>query len=85
MGGGGLAEGNDQGRTGYDQRWDYERSLRRAVRSMFTVFSFSGDAQRPFGRFGKALKESPLFRQCGGKRAVRYQKRHCIPVDDYRN
>jgi hypothetical protein len=28
---------------------------------MFIVISFSGDAQRPFGRFEKALKESPCF------------------------
>src|ERR1700733_11489909 len=32
---------------------------RRAVQAMFTVISFSGDAQRPFGRIGKALEEVP--------------------------
>ena len=32
---------------------------RRAVLAMFTVISFSGDAQRPFGRIGKALKKIP--------------------------
>jgi len=34
-----------------------KRSLpRQMVRAMFTVISFSGDAQLPFGRIGKALK-----------------------------
>jgi hypothetical protein len=35
------------------------RLARRPVRAMFTVISFSGDAQRPFGRIGKALKKIP--------------------------
>src|ERR1700730_2304361 len=62
------------------------RSLaRRAVRAMITVISFSGGAQRPFGRIGKALRESPLFRLCGRKLAAGYPERYCTSVNGDRN
>jgi hypothetical protein len=62
------------------------RSLaRRPVRAMFTVISLPGNAQRPFGRIGKALEESPLFRLCGRKLATGYPERYCTCVNDRRN